>query len=176
MDNKNISHSILKKNSIIIILLICILSITKISGETKVLVNKKNINSDIIGTIEIKKINLKEQLYKKESKKNNIEENITILQESTYPSNENSILIIAAHSGTGKIAYFERLDELSTNDEIIITYNKKKYYYNVIDIFEEKKNGYININKEKKRQLVLTTCSPTKDNIQLIVNCIEKES
>ena len=176
MDNKNISHSILKKNSIIIILLICILSITKISGETKVLVNKKNINSDIIGTIEIKKINLREQLYKKESKKNNIEENITILQESTYPSNENSILIIAAHSGTGKIAYFERLDELSTNDEIIITYNKKKYYYNVIDIFEEKKNGYININKEKKRQLVLTTCSPTKDNIQLIVNCIEKES
>ena len=176
MDNKNISHSILKKNSIIIILLICILSITKISGETQVLVNKKNINSDIIGTIEIKKINLKEQLYKKESKKNNIEENITILQESTYPSNENSILIIAAHSGTGKIAYFERLDELSTNDEIIITYNKKKYYYNVIDIFEEKKNGYININKEKKRQLVLTTCSPTKDNIQLIVNCIEKES
>lgn len=176
MDNKNISHSILKKNSIIIILLICILSITKISGKTKVLVNKKNINSDIIGTIEIKKINLKEQLYKKESKKNNIEENITILQESTYPSNENSILIIAAHSGTGKIAYFERLDELSINDEIIITYNKKKYYYNVIDIFEEKKNGYININKEKKRQLVLTTCSPTKDNIQLIVNCIEKES
>ena len=85
-------------------------------------------------------------------------------------------MIIAAHSGEGKIAYFEELDKLRINDEITLIYNNKKYTYQVNEIWEEKKNGYININRENKKQLVLTTCSPTKKDYQLVVNSIEKES
>ena len=43
-------------------------------------------------------------------------------------------------------------------------------------MWEEIKNGFINVNKEPDNQLILTTCSPIHNNYQLIVNCIEKES
>ena len=128
-----------------------------------------------IGELIINKINLKQDLYKIESKKNNIEENVTIMKESNYPDIANGILILAAHSGTGKIAYFEELDNLELKDNIIIKYNNRKYIYQITKIWEQEKNGYIKIKKENKKQLILTTCSPKKKNTQLIINCIEKE-
>ena len=133
-------------------------------------------NNEVFGKIIINKINLNEDLYPINNKHNNIEEHVTILKESTMPDKDNSILIIAAHSGTGKIAYFNDLNKLDLEDEITIIYKNKKYKYIVNEIWEEKKNGYIHINKDNKKQLVLTTCSPNKENYQLIVNCIEKES
>lgn len=133
-------------------------------------------NSQKIGTLIIKKINLKEDLYPINSTENTIEKHITILKETIFPTQENSIVFLAAHSGTGKIAYFEKLDELQEQDEIILIYKQKKYHYQVKDIWEEKKNGYINVNKDNQDQLILTTCHPTKNNYQLIINCIKKES
>ena len=125
-----------------------------------------------IGNIKISKINLYNDIYGKNSNKNNIEENVTILKESNYPH----LLILAAHSGTGKIAYFNELDKLDINDEIIIKYNKNITKYKIIKIWEEKKNGKIHIDKNNNNQLILTTCSPNHTNYQLIISCIEKES
>ena len=133
-------------------------------------------DKEIIGKIIIKKINIEKNLYSINSKKNNIEENITILKESIFPDKDNSILFIAAHSGTGDIAYFEELDQLEIDDEITIEYNSKIYNYKVKDIWLEKKNGYINVNKDNKKQLILTTCNPKDDKYQLVINCTEKES
>ena len=124
-----------------------------------------------IGNIIIKKIKLNEDIYGKESQKNNIEEHITILKESNYPQ----LIILAAHSGTGKIAYFEELNKLEINDKIQITYNKETSIYKVIKIWEEPKNGKIHI-ENKEKQLILTTCSPDHKNYQLIISCIKKES
>lgn len=129
-----------------------------------------------IGKLIINKINLEENLYSKDSFYNKVSLHVKILEESTSPINNDSIMILAAHSGTGRIAYFENLDELNINDTIILIYNNKSYYYKVNDIFEEKKTGYIHIDKDEKRQLVLTTCHPKKPKYQLIINCIEKES
>lgn len=154
---------------ILSIIAIIIISTTKSKDNYPQLVWIKN-NDDSIGELIINKISLKEKLYDINNSKNNIEEHVTILSEI------DNTLVLAAHSGTGKIAYFERLDELNLKDEITLYYKNKKYIYNVTEIYEEKKNGYIHINKNKKRQLVLTTCSPKKTNYQLIVNCIEKES
>lgn len=173
----------LKKILNVLIILIAILlnlSIIKIDNKKEILSIDKTIfinnNDNSIGYLEINKINLKEKLYNINSKENNIEQNITILKESILPDKDNSIMFIAAHSGIGKIAYFEELDELKPNDEIILNINNKTYKYIVKEYWEEKKNGYINVNKESKKQLILTTCSPNKDNYQLIINCIEKES
>jgi LPXTG-site transpeptidase (sortase) family protein len=138
------------------------------------IIKKEKENS--IGTLTISKINLKQKLYEINSEENTIEKNVTILKESIYPEENNSIMILAAHSGTGKIAYFEKLNELEVNDEIILNFKKKTYTYIVKNIWEEKKTGYINFNKEEKKQLILTTCSPQKSNYQLVINCIEKES
>lgn len=136
---------------------------------------KNNYQQDQIGNLSIKKINLNEPLFKINSPENTIEKHVSILKESILPNQENSIVFLAAHSGIGKIAYFEELDNLETNDEITLTLNNKTYTYIVKNTWEEIKNGYINVNKENKNQLILTTCSPTKDKYQLIVNCIEKE-
>ena len=116
-------------------------------------------NEKPIAKLIINKIKLNEYLYNINSNENNIEKHVTILE----------------NSGTGKIAYFNNLDKLEINDSIKFIYNNKTYTYIVKDIFEENKNGYININKEFEDQLVLTTCSKNK-NKQLIVNCIKKES
>ena len=160
-----------------IIIIILLLGINKsIPTIDNSIVKEKKEQTDIFGTLIINKIHLKEVLYPIESEKNTIEKHVTILEKSTPPTEEKGILLLAAHSGTGKIAYFEELDELKEKDEIIIHYQKKDYKYMVKDIWEEEKTGFIHINKEEKKQLVLTTCSPKKKNIQLIVNCVEKES
>lgn len=157
---------------VIILLLLLPCSIIKISAQEITIPNINVSKEKPIGTLKIKKINLYEDLYDIDSPKNNIEEHITILKESKFPE----LLILAAHSGEGKIAYFEHLDKLKLNDEIEIKYNNKIYIYFVKDIFEQRKNGYININKEDNNQLILTTCSPKHNGYQLIINCIKKES
>jgi len=159
------------KKLFIILFLFLLLSFNK-SSEINQIVKK---DKEKIGELIINKINLKQDLYKIESKKNNIEENVTIIKESNYPDIANGILILAAHSGTGKIAYFEELDNLELKDNITIIYKNKKYIYQITKIWEQEKNGYIKIKKENKKQLILTTCSPKKKNTQLIINCIEKE-
>lgn len=132
-------------------------------------------DKDKIGNIVIDKIYLDMPLYNIESPKNNIEENITILKESILPPNKNSIIILAAHSGTSKISYFNDLNKLNINDTISLKINNINYTYQIKDIYKQKKNGYININKEEKNQLILTTCDPENDKYQLIINCIKKE-
>lgn len=133
-------------------------------------------DSEIIGTLIIPKIKLEQDLYQKSSSHNNIEEHVTILQESKMPTEQNSIIFLAAHSGRGSKAYFNQLNHLTINDLIILTYNKQNITYIVKNIWEENKNGYIHINKEPKPQLILTTCSPTNKNKQLIINSIKKET
>lgn len=155
------------------ILLIAIIptSILKISNE-EYSINIKTTYKENIGRLIINKINIDEELYPINNKHNNIEEHVTILKKSNMPS----LLILAAHSGIGRIAYFQELNKLEINDEIIVYYKNKKYTYIVDNIWEEKKNGYIHINNSNKNQLILTTCSPNREGYQLIVNCIEKES
>ncbi len=127
-----------------------------------------------IGSITIPKINLNKNLYTPTSQLNNIEQNVTILPESGDPALKNTTLFIAAHSGTGPLAYFNNLDKLTINDKIIISYNANNYTYIIKSIWEIPKTGSISVPKQDKNQLVLTTCSPTKSNYQLIVNCIRQ--
>lgn len=151
---------------ILIILLLNNQNIYKVEPQ-----NKK----EIIGNLIISKINLDMPLYNIESKKNNIEENITILKESILPPNKESIVFLAAHSGTSKISYFNNLDKLEINDTIFLTINNTENTYQITNIYKQKKNGYINVNKENKDQLILTTCDPNDNKYQLIINSTKKE-
>lgn len=118
-----------------------------------------------IGKVQIPKINLNKNLYKIGSKLNNVEENVTILE-----SNLPSIIILAAHSGTGHNAFFKDLNKLDINDTINLTYTNNNYTYKVINIFEQDKSGYITISEKEYDQLFLTTCS-YNENKQLIIEC-----
>ena len=160
----------------IIILFLFLFSITTIKISDEPIITNTLITSQKqeIGKIIIEKINLQKNLYDINNPQNSVEKNVTILKESTPPTKKNSIMILAAHSGTGKIAYFNSLNKLELNDSIILIYKNKKYTYIVKNIWEEPKTGYINFNKEKDKQLILTTCSPTNSKNQLVINCIEK--
>ena len=142
----------------------------------KTILKQQLKEDDNIGNIKIDKINLENKLYDIDSNKNNVDLNVTILKGSIEPTNDNSIMFIAAHSGYGDKAYFRNLDKLDINDEIILEYKNVKYKYIVIDKWEEKKDGDIEVNKTKEKQLILTTCSTKDKNKQLVINCIEKES
>lgn len=158
-ENKNITKTIINKQSL--------------QGITPKKEIKKENKEFPIGKLIIKKIHLNQDLYGKNSSKNNIEENVTILKDSITPDYEKSIIFLAAHSGHGKIAYFKDIHKLKKDDLINLNYKGNNYYYQVKDIWESKKNGIINIQKETKNQLILTTCSKSKDK-QLIINCIQK--
>ena len=179
----------LKRIYFILILVMVILSINTLIkiGKTPIIketINYKNkikvgIKNQIfiekpIGRIIINKIDINSSLYDINSKKNNVDENITILKESIMPDKNNSIVYIAAHSGNDNVSFFNELDKLSLNDEVILEYQDINYTYFVNNIYEIKKEGYIYGSRSNKKQLILTTCCPKKPDCQLIINCIEK--
>ena len=141
------------------------------SSETT---NIEVINTSI-GNLIIEKINLNKPLYPINDKKNNIEENVTILPGSISPDKENSIIFLAAHSGPAPNSFFNDLDQLKENDKILLDINNIKYTYIVSSIWETEKDGTIEVSKEISNQLILTTCSKKDKNKQLIINT-KKES
>ena len=123
----------------------------------------KEENDEIIGTLTIDKLNLSKNIYNINSSHNNVEENVTIL------NNDINLIVLAAHSGPGYIAFFDDLDKLELNDTINLTYNNKNLVYIVTNIEEQTKDGTIEINKTDKQRLILTTCSKKDKNKQLVI-------
>lgn len=128
-----------------------------------------NNNSDSLAILSIKKINLKEKIYPLNDKRNNVEEHVTILNDSNLTND--SLIILAAHSGYGKLAYFNRLDELRTGDEIKLNINNETLTYILKKSEEQDKTGKIEIVKENTKQLILTTCSKNDKTKQLVIYC-----
>ena len=123
----------------------------------------KDANDEIIGTLTIDKLNLSKKIYNINSSHNNVEENVTILNDDI------NLIVLAAHSGPGYIAFFNDLDKLELNDTVNLTYNNKKLVYKVTNIEEQPKDGTIEINKTDKQRLILTTCSKKDKTKQLVV-------
>lgn len=123
----------------------------------------KDANDEIIGTLTIDKLNLSKKIYNINSSHNNVEENVTILNDDM------NLIVLAAHSGPGYIAFFNDLDKLELNDTVNLTYNNKKLVYKVTNIEEQPKDGTIEINKTDKQRLILTTCSKKDKTKQLVV-------
>lgn len=151
--------------------------IKSIENNNQLLQNKQPTKQDNekIGTISIPKINLVKNIYNINSKKNNIEENVTILKIIEDKDNHTKTMIIAAHSGTGDLAYFKNLHKLNLNDTVILNYNNTNIIYKINKIYEQDKNGYITIQQKNTDRLILTTCSE-KQNKQLIIESKRKES
>ena len=123
----------------------------------------KEENNEIIGTLTIDKLNLSKDIYDINSSHNNVDENVTILNDDI------NLIVLAAHSGPGYIAFFDDLDKLELNDTINLTYKGKDFIYKVTNIEEQAKDGTIEINKTNKQRLILTTCSKKDKNKQLVV-------
>ena len=125
--------------------------------------NNSNTNKTYeyyVGKLEIPKIGFSRGFYDKSSTLNNVKWNIKVLKESDYPDVENGNLIIIGHSGNYSNSYFSNLYKLTHNDLAYIYYKNIKYTYQVVNIYNENKDGDIDIKRNaNKNVLTLITCT-----------------
>ena len=124
---------------------------------------------DYVAVLKIPKINFEKGLCEKGSYCNNVNRNVQILDEASYPNVENGNFILAGHSGSGRTAYFKNVDKLKNDDEIIVVYKGYEYKYKIVNIYDIDKTGNANIIRNKgKTTLTLITCRHNTDK-QIIV-------
>lgn len=139
-----------------------------VSIDNENTINNEGVNN-YLGVISIPKINLEQGFYDIDNPMNNVDKNIELISNSNMPDVENGTLILAAHSGNDRVSYFNKLYKLNIDDEIEIIYNKSKYLYKLIDIYEVEKTGSITLhNINNITSLVLVTCSNFNDNLQVV--------
>ncbi len=135
-------------------------------GETQ---NNTQNYSNYLGVLEIPKINIKRGFYSVDSKYNNVDYNVTVIQNSTLPDEKNNNLILAAHSGDCSICYFHNLYKIANGDEAYIYYKGIKYIYKVTNIYEVEKTGRVAIYRDfNKNVLTLITCTRNSNTKQTV--------
>lgn len=128
--------------------------------EVRVEAPKEEVNTYYIGTLSIPKINFEKGFLDKNHPDNTIEKNIEFLKSSDYPDQQKHNVVIAGHSGTGYLAFFNDLNKLVKGDELFLTYKNKKYIYSIDKIYLEDRRGKIGILKDYNRSsLSLITCT-----------------
>lgn len=131
--------------------------------------SNKKISYNYIGTLEIKTINLKRGFLSVDSPYNNVDRNVTVVKESIFPDQENSNLILVAHSGNCAVCYFDKLYKLEKGNKATINYKNKKYTYNLVNIYNVEKTGQVEIRRDpKKDTLTLITCTHNSDHEQTV--------
>ena len=137
-------------------------------------INKKIFESDLPSSnvynfLKIDKINLQRRLYDKNDINNDVDKNVELLYPDSLRDIENSNVVLAAHSGSASIAFFDDLDRLELGDNITLIVNKQNYFYEVKKVEEVIKDGNIEIASQNRNLLYLTTCSKNDDGKQLII-------
>lgn len=118
--------------------------------------------------LEIDAIGLKRELFEIDSYENQVSKNILVHKKSIFPGNDHSHVILAAHSGNGKSAFFKDLDQLQLRDEITLYYQGVIWTYEIIEIEEQEKTGVLYLKENDLDLISLITCTEGKANTQTI--------
>ena len=122
-----------------------------------------------LGILTIDKINLQQGFYDKTNENNNVSKNLTFLSPSNYPDEKNGNVILVAHSGVTRIAYFRNLYQLKVGDIAKIEYKGHLYTYKIDNIYNETKDGNVTVYRDTSRQtLTMITCTKNDDTKQTI--------
>ena len=122
-----------------------------------------------LGILTIDKINLQQGFYDKSNEHNNVSENLTFLAPSNYPDEKNGNVILVAHSGVTRIAYFRNLYQLKVGDTAKIEYKGHLYTYKIDNIYNETKDGNVTVYRDTNRQtLTMITCTKNDNTKQTI--------
>ena len=136
--------------------------------EIDMLEYKENIQTPLFGILEIPTISLKQPVYQKERPENEVDKNVTLLEETISQNQTHHVIILASHSGSGIHSYFKHLSYLHPNDSIYFHYQEKTIHYQLLKKEEKLKNGTLVLDNYDFPHIILITCSKTKDNIQEI--------
>ena len=148
--------------------------------EEETNIEKEEVKSttplDYIAVLKIPSIVLEKGLVSKDSYYNNVNKNIKILDESDMPDEENGNVILAAHSGNGKNAFFKNLNKLEIDNIVSIFYNGYEYRYRMVNTYDVEKTGTVEILRNaQKNTLTLITCRHnTNKQIVIICELVEK--
>ena len=143
--------------------------------EEETNIEKEEVKSttplDYIAVLKIPSIVLEKGLVSKDSYYNNVNKNIKILDESDMPDEENGNVILAAHSGNGKNAFFKNLNKLEIDNIVSIFYNGYEYKYRMVNTYDVEKTGTVEILRNaQKNTLTLITCRHNT-NKQIVITC-----
>lgn len=147
------------KKILLVFLLLLLMGCQKEKIEDDVPLEKNNYYGYLI----IPSLNITYGFYDIHNEFNNVDKNVTLIN-----SNIENTYVLAAHSGSGNLAYFNDLKYLKKYDELYLKFKDKILKYEIVNIKSEKKNGKIKI-KNKENQLILTTCDQIKKGNQLII-------
>ena len=147
------------KKILLVFLLLLLMGCKKEKIENNVSLEKNNYYGYLI----IPSLNMAYGFYDIHNELNNVDKNVTLIN-----SNIENTYVLAAHSGSGNLAYFNDLKYLKKYDELYLKFKDKILKYEIVNIKSEKKNGKIKI-KNKENQLILTTCDQIKKGNQLII-------
>lgn len=132
-------------------------------------ITSKVSSYDYIAVLEIPSINLKRGLVDPNSKYNNVNYNIQIINKSSMPDVVNGNLVLAGHNGASYISFFKNLDKLNVNDKIYIYYGGYKYQYSLSKIYDTPKDGNIEVHRDNnKTTITLITCKKNSKDTQVI--------
>lgn len=130
---------------------------------------KENIN--YIAILKIPKIRLERGLVDPNSYLNNVKYNLQWIEGTSMPDQENGNVIIAGHSGSSRVSYFKKLDQLVIGDLVSLDYKNKIYNYKIVDIYDIEKTGTAEIIKNQNTTtLTLITCRHNT-NKQIVIIC-----
>ncbi len=142
---------------------------TSIEEENQTNIDNSQVYEYYIATLEIPKIDFSRGFYDKSSSLNKLYTNIKMLNESSYPDEDNGNVIIAGHSGNYFNSYFGNLWKLSIGDVAYINYKNIKYEYKIVNIYTEAKDGDVLIKRNpNKSVLTLITCTKDDETTQTI--------
>ncbi|MDO5003481.1 MAG: sortase [bacterium] len=131
--------------------------------------SKKYDVNQYVGYLEIPKINFNKGFYPKESEQNDVDKNLLLVKEASYPDIAQGNLIIAGHSGTAWNSFFNDLYKLSVGDTAKVKFQGKTYTYKFVNIYKASKTGTISIYRNSKRTtLTLVTCTNNDSTTQTI--------
>ena len=139
----------------------------EVSNETTT--NVSDNYESYLGILEISKIDFYKGFYDKESSLNNVKFNLEFLEVSDYPDEDKGNVIIIGHSGNYSNSYFANLYKLEVGDTASIYYKDKKYNYEIVNIYNEYKDGTVNIYRDIREScLTLITCTKDDDYHQTV--------
>ncbi len=123
-----------------------------------------NYKSNMI--IDIPSINLKATVKLADNDFKNLDDGLVYYKYNDYKNK----IIIFGHSGIGYGTYFNRLDELTFNDNVYLYKDKLKITYAVDKIYDIKSTNIDILYNDEKERLLLITCKKNDKNKRLVVN------
>ena len=122
-----------------------------------------------IYSLVIPSIRFNMDIYDMDSRLNDVDYNIEILDSSNLESN---LFFIAGHSGGGDNCYFNRVKELKSGDYVYLKNSSEMLVFEIVDRYFIVKNGNMMIDEEECNVLYLVTCDMYNGNKQFIMKGI----